>query len=169
MAADPESLRDVLSEKELTWLAGDLAFKAGQQLFLWQRVEFTRAGTRNLHAIVTESDSFEVDIHLQSNGDISYSCNCSTGRMELFCSHAVAAALTWLSEKYDATDLWSDAVAAMNESDEAEDMNRQLLVGLQQMDRDELIEIVLEWAQRDPGYAQNILNSQRFAYLFQSS
>ncbi len=163
MASCPESLRDVLSEKELMWLAGELAFQRGRELSVAQKIEFSRAGATHLQSIVTETTSFSVDIHLLHNGDIHYSCDCASGKMELFCAHCVASSLAWLSEKYDATDLWSDAMSAMDEIDEVESVTRQLRTCFLQMGRDELIDTLVEWANRDPLYAQDLLNSQRFA------
>ena len=164
MAANPESLRNVLSKKDLLWLSGEQAFLKGQDLFSAGKILFKAAGAGHLQATVTDvSSSYPVDIRLLRNNDIHYACDCAPARLELFCAHCVACSLAWLSETFDATDLWSEAMSAISEIDEIDSLSRQLQACLQQMERHDLIDTLIEWAKVDPAHAQELLNSQRFA------
>lgn len=161
----PENLRDVLSSTELKWLAGEQAFEIGSELWQSQKVEFSSANASWFKAIVTDIDSFIVEVIFLSNADLQFSCTCPSGQMELFCVHCVAASLAWLSDKFDANELWSDAMSVLHEIDEVEDMVRRLKSCLNQLDREELIDLVLEWAREDPERAHALMNSQKMAPL----
>lgn len=164
LASHPQSLRDVLSEKDLLWLAGEQAFQTGREFHAAQKYLFDGANATKVQGIVTDiTSSYSVEIRLLGSGDIQYSCQCPAGRVELFCSHCVACALAWLDETFDATDLWSDARAAISEIDEAQSLRSQLRICLQQVERYELVEIILDWARRDPAHGHELLDSQRLA------
>lgn len=170
MGSQPQSLRDVLSEKDLLWLAGEQAFQTGREFHAAQKYVFNGANATALQGFVTDiSSSYSVEIRLLGNGDIQYACECPAGRVELFCSHCVCCALAWLDETFDATDLWTDARAAISEIDEAHNLRSQLRACLQQVDRYELVEIILDWARRDPAHAHELMDSQRLARFLQHS
>lgn len=164
MAAYPESLRDVLCDKELLWLAGEQAYQAGTALCKAQKVEFTRTGVTHLRAIVTDAGAYAVSVSLLQNGDIQFSCECPKGALELFCEHCTAASLAWLSDSFDATEFWSEAMSALGEIDEVARITKQLRQCLNSMDREDLVDTILEWARIDPLRAQDLLHSQRFAF-----
>lgn len=164
MVSSPQSLRDVLSRDDLLWLAGEQFFLAGEELYTAQKIIFNGANATSLEAVVTDiSSSYEVEIKLLRNGDIHYVCECAAARAELFCAHCVACALVWLDDTFDARDLWLDARAAISEIDEAHNLRSKLRAYLEDLDRDELIELLLDLSRREPAVGQEILNSQRLS------
>lgn len=160
----PMSLRDVLNETELSWLAGAQAFSQGQELSALSRVSFTDVGSTHVEAQVLDQVAFTVNIHLLGTGDLSYECNCPMGQMELFCTHCVASSLAWLTGTFDDDTRMGEIIPEQLAGPDGTDrFISQLRGSLMKMEREELIETIMFWAERDPRHACEILsNSLQF-------
>lgn len=88
------SLISMLSDDNLTRLAGPGAFQRGKRYFDEGRVTVRESGDGHLRAGVAGSADYAVELRLQ-DGELSAFCDCP---VDGFCKHAVAAALAWRGE-----------------------------------------------------------------------
>jgi tetratricopeptide (TPR) repeat protein len=87
-------MHPLLSDDNLTRLAGQGAFQRGQRYFNEGRVTVKESGAERLRAGVKGSASYTVELALSGDGLSAY-CDCP---VDGFCKHAVAAALAWRGE-----------------------------------------------------------------------
>lgn len=88
------TLISMLSDDNLTRLAGLGAFQRGKRYFDEGRVTVRESDDSHLRAGVSGSADYAVELLLQ-DGELSAACDCP---VEGFCKHAVAAALAWRGE-----------------------------------------------------------------------
>ncbi len=134
---------DLLNRPLLRQLAGDRSFARGEEYFTNGRVRQLHVAGDRVTARVSGSRTYHVKLW-RGRGKLHFSCNCAAGREETFCKHCVAVGLAWLAGPDGQPVASSDA-----DRQGAEDANRQssrdqLQRHLRVLDKDRLINLVLE-------------------------
>ncbi len=145
-----DSLRDLINEPELAWLAGQESLLLGRKYFSEGRVSISQGGSVWVDATISNGQDFTFELAVLSDGDLQYSCNCDSGIKEIFCAHCVAAALSWLVQNYDQTEGDSDGRENGEYVVEPGNDFSDFVVTLEKMDRTSLISLLLDCVQRDP-------------------
>jgi hypothetical protein len=86
------------TEKTLTLLATAPGYERGRDYALHLRVVRLRRWRGRLEATVEGRDDYEVRLW-DAGQRLGFSCTCPVGQRQQLCKHAVATALTWLSER----------------------------------------------------------------------
>ena len=130
---------DLLNSALLRQLAGDTSFERGERYFADGHVRQLHAAADRAAAKVAGTSTYRVKLW-RARSELQWSCTCPLGREAVFCKHAVAVGLAWLSAA-DAQDGKSPANAARREQEFRRDSVRQYLEGLE---RERLVALVLE-------------------------
>ena len=123
-------LRDACSPQRLRRLAGEPSYGRGEDYAAERRVERLSAGDDAATAMVAGTTAYRVELRIDADGRLQGSCTCPVGDGGAFCKHCVAVGL-----------------AVHGRSGADTDGLRAYVSG---RSHDELVEIVLRAATRDP-------------------
>lgn len=84
-----------LDRNRLIELAGERAFRRGEEYFSWRRVRGLAVDGVVVSAFVDGARSYRVRLQ-REGGQIGHECNCPEGMAGRFCKHCVAVGLDWL-------------------------------------------------------------------------
>jgi uncharacterized Zn finger protein len=123
------SLRDACSRRQLERLAGERSFARGEAYAAEARVRLLSHDERGAVAVVAGNSNYRVLLGVDADGRVQGSCTCPVGAEGAFCKHCVATALVLCERESTTPEL------------------RSLLTA---RPHDELVELLVDAADRDP-------------------
>ena len=154
-------LSDYLDHGLVEELAGERYLERGRRYAMEGRVRAVDADGQSLAGTVHGTTDYEVRIWLE-DGDLGYACECPIGEDGAFCKHCVALALTWLDR--------GEAMPGEAMPEEARAGDRPRVAGkatavtmadvrayLANIDREELVRLVMEQADGDDRFRERLL------------
>ncbi len=151
-------LVEVFSRPEVMGLAGPEVYGRGIDYFQEGRAEANAGGESRLRATVRGSVPYEVELWAEG-GPPCWSCTCPYAEDGSFCKHAVAVAL--LLDPSGIAAMPDDPPSTVVASRAAE--TGLLAVHVEGLDRDRLVELVLEAADQDWRLRERLLAQARAA------
>ncbi|MEF2965964.1 SNF2 helicase associated domain-containing protein [Paenibacillus sp. M1] len=97
-------MSSTLSQRLIILLCGRISYDRGEAYFRQKKVSFTHADhtSGQYQALVRESDTYRVNVHIDPNGNIDAECNCSAYvSYNNYCKHIAAALLGILNIQTD--------------------------------------------------------------------
>ncbi len=144
-------LADLLSRKTLEELAGSTVFRRGEAYFSAGAVGRARATEDKITAQVEGTDTYQVELW-DDDGELEHDCTCPHAADGNFCKHCVALGLTWLTAH-------APNAKAQGKSGRARhsDPWKDIQGFLNTQSKEEMIELLLDVAQRDDRLYQSLL------------
>lgn len=128
----PDMIASLTNPKALRRIAGDTYFARGKAYFAQGAVSRIRWTGHGIRAEVDGTRRYRVRLSVDDDY-LDHDCSCPLGDDGLFCKHRVAAALAWHDKRID-----------LNVGGEGDGVNGAIRRYLQGLDKDALIELVLE-------------------------
>ena len=125
-------------------LAGATVFRRGDEYFSAGAVERLRATDDMVAARVEGTETYQVELRDEDDGELAYDCTCPHAADGYFCKHCVAVGLAWLTEHAG-----EGAPTAKSRKKKRQDPWRDIRAYLTTQAPDALIDLLLEVAQRD--------------------
>lgn len=88
----------MLDRECLIELAGERAFRRGEEYFRWRRVRSVAEAEGNISGVVDGTTSYRVGLRRDGNL-LGHECDCPGGAAGRFCKHCVAVGLDWLEAR----------------------------------------------------------------------
>lgn len=144
-------LNNLISRSTLENLAGNTAFRRGEEYFSVGAVGRLRATDDKVTARVEGTETYEIELR-DDDGDLAYDCTCPRAADGYFCKHCVAAGLAWLAENSAAP-----KSGAASGKKKRRDPWRDIKEYLTTQPSEALVELLLNVAQRDDRLYQSLL------------
>lgn len=146
--AEPSSLSDLLTVRQIKQLASETTFARGKAYCTHGHVCSIVVHGETLTAAVTGTEEYAVRLSAK-DGTLAHRCSCPMGADGEFCKHCVATALAWLEAGQSTT---KDGVTPLVKLD---DLRPFLL----KQDREALTIWLLEAAERDDRLRERLLRN----------
>jgi uncharacterized Zn finger protein len=133
--------RASISDELIRRLAGDRYYERGLDYFQRGRVSSLAVSGNSVHSVVSGTERYAVRLTAKAR-TLDHHCECPLGSDGAFCKHCVATALAWLH---------GPAVPSAEERERAsaEVTDADVVKALQAEDKEALIKLLLDWAERD--------------------
>lgn len=146
----PESLQDLLTRETLLEMAGDTCFARGEEYARRGRVHDLTVEENGLTAGVSGTEEYNVELWVE-HGRLQFICSCPLGVDDIFCEHCVAVGLTWLAQPNQAQTQPRKRPAQKPVT------MKDVQHFLDQQDRSTLVQWILDRAERDETWQQQLL------------
>lgn len=145
-------LDELITPAILEDLAGDTAFRRGEEYFSVGAVERLRATDDKITAKVKGTATYQVELRDEDDGELAYDCTCPRAADGYFCKHCVAVGLAWLAEHAS-----EGEPNAKSSREKRRDPWREIREYLTTQAPESLIDLLLEVAQRDDRLYRSLL------------
>jgi uncharacterized Zn finger protein len=145
-------LDELVTRAILEDLAGATAFRRGEEYFSVGAVGRLRATDNKITAKVEGTETYQVELRDENDGDLAYDCTCPRAADGYFCKHCVAVGLAWLAEHTS-----EGKPSAKSNKKKRRDPWSDIREYLTTQAPEALIELLLEVAQRDDRLCQSLL------------
>lgn len=137
-------LDKLITRAILEGLAGSTVFRRGDEYFSAGAVERLRATDDRVTARVEGTETYQVELRDEHDGELAYDCTCPHAADGYFCKHCVAVGLAWL-----AGHAGEGGPTAKSAKKKRRDPWRDIREYLTTQAPEALIDLLLEVAQRD--------------------
>ncbi len=145
-------LGELITREILEDLAGATVFRRGEEYFSAGAVERLRATDDNVTARVEGTETYQVELRDEDDGELAYECTCPHAADGNFCKHCVAVGLAWLTEQAG-----EGEPTAKTGRKKRQDPWRDIREYLTTQGLQALIDLLLEVAQRDDRLYRSLL------------
>ena len=143
---------EVLTLEKLQRYAGDRSYTAGVAYAREGAVTGLMVSEYTLTALVQGTEIYEVELEIDSDGDLIGDCSCPYGAEGNFCKHCVAVGIAWLEDVSSASGATVPAQQAFQEYLEKQDKATLIALLLEQIHKDTHLQnhLLLKIAQASP-------------------
>jgi len=134
----------LITRATLKKFAGSRSFQRGEEYFADGAVERLRATDRKITANVDGTDTYWVELR-NDDDELDYDCTCPYATGGNFCKHCVAVGLAWLAQHASE----KKSIKSVSCRGKRRDPWSQIRDYLASQPREELLELLLDVAQRD--------------------
>jgi uncharacterized Zn finger protein len=147
-------LTKAITERTIRALAGDRYYQRGLDYFRRGHVGPIEVWENTIRAVVSGTEDYAVEITAKA-GPLDFHCDCPLGEDEEFCKHCVATALAWLHLQ-DGTP-GHGPQGKMSTAATPRITVKEIAEVLRSEDHAVLVDLVLAWAQHEPGLRAKLM------------